>query len=248
MPYYDAELTVPAVNISVENHEMHIKLLVARDCYLPSGEGTHSISTSTRLGTFQLSSNKNSFTVVGCDTYAYFTNQENSRLSTGCMSLCSSIDDVTNGSCLGVGCCRTSSLPKKMWNYNISLSSLNSYNSVHEFNPCGFAFVVENDYFSFSTASLKNITEKRMPVVLDWAVGNQTCEEAKINTASYMCKENTNCTDVDPDYGKGYRCHCNDGYQGNPYLSGPYGCQGELNRTWCRFLVRSVEPADPIRF
>lgn len=160
---------------------------------------------------------------MGCDTKAYFTGKQNSSFSTGCISFCNNLTDVTNGSCLGIGCCQTG-FPRDMKAVNISLYSFNRHSLVYDFNPCSFAFVSMNGYFDFSTASLKNITESRMPAILDWAIPDQTCEEAKKNKTSYLCKENTNCTDVDT--WKGYRCHCNEGYNGNPYLSGPGGCQG----------------------
>ncbi|GJZ45878.1 hypothetical protein Tco_0593474 [Tanacetum coccineum] len=37
------------------------------------------------------------------------------------------------------------------------------------------------------------------------------------------CKDKSECYDVD---GGGYRCRCNQGYEGNPYLG--QGCQGVL--------------------
>ncbi|KAK4761712.1 hypothetical protein SAY87_029596 [Trapa incisa] len=215
---------IPVVNISLENHEMLIKLRVASDCYTSSGEriSESSPERKPKLGNFSLSASKNRFFVVGCDSYAYFTGKVGHGFSTGCMSLCNSITDVTNGSCAGVGCCQTS-FPSNMGVYNISLKSYYNHTHVHDFNPCGYAFVAADGYFNFSTVSLKNITQKRMPAVLDWAIGNEKCEAAKRNISSYMCKENTNCTDADD--GKRYRCHCKQGYSGNPYLSGTYGCQ-----------------------
>lgn len=54
MPYFDEEQTMPILDISVEQHEMSVRMLVARDCG-PSQEET--TSSRTWLGTFQLSSN-----------------------------------------------------------------------------------------------------------------------------------------------------------------------------------------------
>jgi hypothetical protein len=61
------------------------------------------------------------------------------------------------------------------------------------------------------------------PLVIDWAVGDETCEDAQKNTTSYACKaEYSYCYNT--TNGPGYRCNCSNGFQGNPYL--PRGCTG----------------------
>ncbi|GFS34976.1 hypothetical protein Acr_00g0037100 [Actinidia rufa] len=121
--------------------------------------------------------------------YAVIKGSQGRKYTTGCLSLCDSIDNVINGSCSGIGCCQ-SIIPKEVRSYNISI------------------FQTYRERTSF-------------PVVLDWAVGNETCVAARKNQTSFACKENSKCYNF--DNGPGYRCNCSEGYEGNPYLSN--GCQ-----------------------
>ncbi|CAL5333140.1 unnamed protein product [Camellia sinensis] len=61
-----------------------------------------------------------------------------------------------------------------------------------------------------------------MPIVLDWAVGNnKMCRDSQRNLESYECGENSDC--YDSKNGRGYFCKCRIGYKGNSYLLD--GCQ-----------------------
>ncbi|KAL7168184.1 hypothetical protein ACSBR2_038593 [Camellia fascicularis] len=112
-------------------------------------------------------------------------------------------------------------IPKGVTNYNIEVHSYYSHTSVWGFNPCSYAFVAEETAYNFSSSDLANMQGKTMvPMILDWAVGNQTCDEAMKNLTSYACKANSDCYDF--DNGPGYRYNCSNGFEGNPYL--PNGC------------------------
>ncbi|KAA8517765.1 hypothetical protein F0562_015230 [Nyssa sinensis] len=91
----------------------------------------------------------------------------------------------------------------------------------------GYSFLGEQDSFTFRGASdfsdptFLNRTLDSVRVVLDWVIGNQSCIEAQ-NSNTLACQQNSSCIDSD-SFDGGYRCSCNKGYGGNPYL-GP-GCQ-----------------------
>ncbi|XVE80801.1 hypothetical protein DITRI_Ditri15bG0009400 [Diplodiscus trichospermus] len=175
-----------------------------------------------RLAKFPISYTKNKFTAVGCDTYAYVEGSGGHNYSTGCLTFCNDTADVINGSCSGIGCCQAA-IPKEARSYDISFGTVNQHSNVLSFNPCSYGFVVEDGAYNFSVSDLydDNFSDKKFPIILDWTIGYQTCQEAKNDPENYACKENSYCED--PENGTGYLCKCLDGFKGNPYLS--HGCQ-----------------------
>jgi hypothetical protein len=215
---------VDVLNISLDG-ELRVSSFVAFDCYDKSGLRVNDRDSSFKLSRskFAISYTRNKFTVVGCDTYAFIEGSGVKNYKTGCTAICDSIDTVENGSCSGIGCCQTT-IPKGVWDFSITVDSYDNYTAVRSFNPCGFAFLVEEEAYKFSSLDLQQLQNKEIvPVVIEWAVGNQTCENAQKNMTSYACKaENSFC--YNSTNGPGYRCNCSSGFQGNPYLYG--GCTG----------------------
>ncbi|CAO2831210.1 unnamed protein product [Amaranthus hypochondriacus] len=219
--------TIEVLNISLETGQLRYNISLATAHY-ESGKVvpyTHK-SAWIALGRSYpnvFSDTSNKLTVIGCDDYAYFNGLYDQPFSTGCMVGCSYLSDVVNGSCSGIGCCQTS-IPKGLKSFNISLYSFTNHKNVSNFNPYSYAFLGEQDKFSFDVSDLYNPAfynqiKKNIPVVVDWFIGEgQTCMEVKQNKSSYACQNNTNCIDYDGAI-QGYRCSCLSGYEGNPYLS-----------------------------
>ncbi|KAL3326513.1 hypothetical protein AABB24_037268 [Solanum stoloniferum] len=173
-------------------------------------------------------SSLNRFTLVGCDDYGSITGPNNFEYS--CNVSCTSTRDVIEGECIGKGCCQRQ-IPKGLKSYNTTMSSTGNHTDVWSFNSCGYAFLGEADHFHFR--GLPDIADDRnvnylyerikasVPIVLDWAIGSLNYTQA-LKTEDYACSENSHCIDSDTGLG-GYRCSCNPGYQGNPYLN--QGCQ-----------------------
>ncbi|KAJ9673496.1 hypothetical protein PVL29_023201 [Vitis rotundifolia] len=215
-------LNVHVVSISLKLGELKILNFLGRDCYNSSGGLVFNNDPMLRSGPgYTISGRRNKFTAVGCDTYAIvraYKGQE--RYTTGCMSVCDSITNVKNGSCSGIGCCETS-IPEGTTNFTVKLSSYNNHTSVRAFNPCSYAFVVEETHFKFSSNQFRDLNNTEyLPVVLDWRIGKERCKAAR-KTETYACQGKSEC--YEPDDWSGYLCKCLDGYHGNPYL--PDGCQ-----------------------
>ncbi|KAE8100175.1 hypothetical protein FH972_018100 [Carpinus fangiana] len=173
-----------------------------------------------RVSQYTISNSKNKFTVIGCDTSAYLSGYQNGELyKIGCSSECPTFKNVVNGSCSGVGCCELG-FPDGLKNIStVEVNSFNNHSNVWDFNPCGY-----EGQFNFTADHLKNYTNQTVPLVLDWAVSNLTCEEAR-NKPNFACKDiNNECIDLQTRQ-DGYRCQCKQGCKGNPYLQGQGGCQ-----------------------
>lgn len=218
--------------------QMSIAASVASDCYDKSGSPVNGSISELALSEFHISSTQNEFTVIGCDTHAYLQSSDKwKQRSVGCVSLCGDIKDVVNGSCSGIGCCQ-SSISKGLEDFSIDISSFQNHSRVETFNPCGYAFVVEAEAFKFSSLDLKDLQkQKTVPVVLDWSIGNVTCQVAQKNLSTSACGAmHSQC--IDSSNGLGYHCSCSTGFEGNPYLVD--GCHGNNNFCTILFCYRYI--------
>ncbi|KAJ9675891.1 hypothetical protein PVL29_024722 [Vitis rotundifolia] len=174
---------IQVLNISVLEGELLIMNYISYQCRsIDSGEVGHLISSGSQLwsGQFNISSTRNKFTMVGCDTYAWIEGQRGEQISrTGCMSICNSLIEDQNGSCSGNGCCQTS-IPDGLSAINLSMGSFYNYSNIWEFNPCGYAFVVEESHFNFSSNYLRDLkSKKKLPMTNYACKGYSTCNKRK---------------------------------------------------------------------
>ena len=231
-------------NLTVTNFSLKGQAIVltymAKDCYDEQGVLDFSIGGIVDLDlglNFTISSTQNKFIVVGCDTYAYLDFQrDKENFSTGCVSVCGSSRYIVNGSCSGVGCCEVD-IPNGLNSVTLESRSFNNHTKVGDFNPCGYAFISQQTMFNFSIDSLHSLQhQKEMPLVLDWAIGTETCKDV-VNKSSYACGGNSAC--INSNNGSGYRCMCMKGYHGNPYLH--LGCQGINLWIYTKFLKQTLK-------
>ncbi|KAL8509217.1 hypothetical protein ACS0TY_016412 [Phlomoides rotata] len=216
------KLFLPSGNaeiIEISDSHVRIQNQVAARCYTDSGnitrENNMTVSLNSTPYTF---SDLNLFTVLGCDDYGRVVSEQN--LYKICALSCTE-SMLVDGSCDGIGCCQVS-LPKGQKEFSAHLNSFENHKSIHGFAPCGFAFIADRNRFQFRSrdfhdAGFQNRTVQNVPLVLDWAIGNETCDQA-MKSGDFACRDRSSCVDSDSGFG-GYRCRCWEGYEGNPYLN-----------------------------
>ncbi|RVW81546.1 Wall-associated receptor kinase 2 [Vitis vinifera] len=189
---------------------------------------------------------ENKFISIGCDTFAYIgdSNTTNSIVKnyiSGCVSVCNGqgwswLD--TNYSCSGIGCCQTT-FPEDLSIFEIRIGNMSTWADGGDWpsNQCSLILIAEKNFSEFRQfdVSFSNVNKTYFyPSVLNWAIGNKSCHEAR-KRGDYACASNSRC--VNSKKGSGYTCQCNSGYRGNPYL--PDGCVDvdecmETNNTLCK--------------
>ncbi|RID51642.1 hypothetical protein BRARA_H02292 [Brassica rapa] len=203
--------------------ELRVMNNVSYTCYDRQGNSSDEEYYIYTLGNLSLS-RKNKFNVVGCNAYAYLSTYGIQNYSTGCISACDS-PPAANGGCNGAGCCsKDVSVPFDNYSsFETRPHRLDNMTSVYDFNPCIYAFLAENGTFHFDAlGDLKNLRNvSQLPLVLDWSIGNQTCEQ--VGNRSICGMYNNTCFNSIREIG--YNCKCLEGYEGNPYLSNEHGCQ-----------------------
>ncbi|KAL6206497.1 hypothetical protein ACLB2K_023745 [Fragaria x ananassa] len=219
--------SIIVTNISLEAGELQILNYVTTDCYDFQGDRTFYLGTWLNLPRqlpYTVSDSKNKFYAVGCDTSAIMRGFRGElEVITGCMSRCNSLGSVVDNYCSGIGCCQIN-IPSGLNNVSLELTSFNNHAQVWSFNPCSYAFIEEQGLFNFSSSSFELNYRVQLPMVLNWAIGNEAdpCDQAQ-NRKDFACKANSKCVNRAFNGSAGYLCQCSPGYEGNPYH--PDGCK-----------------------
>ncbi|KAK6140862.1 hypothetical protein DH2020_025394 [Rehmannia glutinosa] len=215
--------------LGIFDTKLRVKNQMSWACFDQQGNMTEYVEFSMDMSMTPFSiSSENKLMVVGCDDISLLSrgNDEWHDFISSCVGICSKPQDLSNGSCSGIGCCQ-SSIPKGLQSIYGAIATLNEHAKVQDFNPCGYSFLAEQNSYTFNTSdildsSFVNRTIENVPLVIDWAIGNKTCNQLRNNNEMIICEGESVCVDSGTTLG-GYRCNCSRGYQGNPYISP--GCQ-----------------------
>ncbi|XP_061358734.1 putative wall-associated receptor kinase-like 16 [Gastrolobium bilobum] len=212
---------VQVLNISVQGQMDLLFYVSSPNCYSQGGKFNSGNLPTLKFANFSISRKENKFLTVGCNSFGYLNSFYNSEVySTGCLSRCYGNErKIENGTCSGIGCCQVD-IPPSMRNISIKANSFTN-STEYSGGNCSYSFVVKDGNYTFDTNHLYDFPYEMLPMVVDWTVGNQSCDASK-SRVHYACMKNTYCNDKDTDL-LGYRCICNEGYEGNPYH--PDGCR-----------------------
>nr|XP_043638109.1 wall-associated receptor kinase 2-like [Erigeron canadensis] len=223
----DGQLSQSSGHLEVLEISLDGRLIVAipagYGCFNDHGMYTSYSTISIETVRFPFSSTQNKLVGVGCDIEANIWLAKSS-MPTSCGTNCDRFNDIKNGTCQGSGCCITS-IPQGITMASFAVSVNQNQLKASDYSKCGHAFIVENTKYNFSVGDVSTMrNDISFPVVLEWFAGNTSCEEAKMDDTTYMCRGNSVCEDADRESGlPAYHCQCYDGYSGNPYVSD--GCQ-----------------------
>ncbi|RCV33174.1 hypothetical protein SETIT_7G061500v2 [Setaria italica] len=217
---------VEVLNISLQQGLARIRMDMSTYCYNTSTKEMDYLNWRLNLtGTpYRFSETANMFTVVGCRTLAYIGDENNiGRYMSGCVSMCrrGDVRTLTDGSCSGIGCCQTA-IPKGLQYYQVWFDEGFNTSEIYNTSRCSYAALVEASKFTFSksyatSSEFYDTYSGQPPLIVDWAIGNGTCDEARNKPESYACvSSSSEC--FNSDNGQGYICNCTKGFQGNPYL------------------------------
>lgn len=209
--------TWEVTNIDISISKMKVKTVVTKNCNWLISEYVEKKVNLVETFSF---SEANDFIVLGCYDLAVFQIQGKNVPDFNSMgfSFCASKKDIIfEGNCTGSGCSQTP-ISNGGSSLHALLMSLRNQTYVSPFNPCGYAFLGQKDSFKLHSSdlmdkTLENRIMENVPLVLDWAITNQTCADAK-KSSGFACQKNTDCIDSTT----GYHCICLSGYEGNPYL------------------------------
>nr|CAD1824742.1 unnamed protein product [Ananas comosus var. bracteatus] len=165
---------------------------------------------------YRFSSTLNKFTTIGCMTLAYLTVSDtvNSYFS-GCVSMCRSRESLSNSSCTGIGCCQTA-IPKGIDYCRVRFDENFNSSETYNFSRCGYAVLVEERAFEFSTSYITTgeLYRRRLPLMVDWAASRASQISSRTRVEHEPAR-----SFASPTQG-GYWCSCPRGTHGDASSSG----------------------------
>ncbi|CAL4979358.1 unnamed protein product [Urochloa decumbens] len=129
-----------------------------------------------------------------------------------CAAFCSPVAKnlylVASPDCSGIGCCQAP-IPAGLDVYLLQFRRFNgSWSS-------GYATVYIVDADRLRSYKMDDMDANALPTVLEWAISNSACQS---NSTSPECRSSNSFCQNSTAFHGGHRCHCSQGFHGNPYI------------------------------
>ncbi|CAO2141795.1 unnamed protein product [Urochloa humidicola] len=194
-------------------------------------------------GPFVLSATRNKLVMIACDVQVTLMGLDQDLIST-CAAFCSPVAKnhylIASPDCSGIGCCQAP-IPAGLDVYLLQFRRFNGSWSG------GYATVYIVDADRLRSYKMDDMDANALPAVLEWTISSSTCQS---NSTSPECRSsNSFCQNSNAFHG-GHRCHCSQGFDGNPYIldgcidinecESPetYPCFGDCNNTVGGYLCQ----------
>jgi hypothetical protein len=233
--------TVQVLEISVPTATVRINTSIVE----LSGRGDRGLPMSgtwgagiPQDGTYFLSEENSILRATGCDVEVDIRGGDRNQLIASCSAICPSLgpDDnraflVGDGSCGGIRCCQAN-IDIGYSFYNIQIHKLPPSNTAAMPDLVDWAYIVDRGFSYTETADFPPPAHRpeAAPATLEWIMAtDSTCPNS--SSAHECVSANSSCIDIYTysrglvNTTRGYRCGCDAGYQGNPYILD--GCKGK---------------------
>ncbi|KAF0902672.1 hypothetical protein E2562_018300 [Oryza meyeriana var. granulata] len=256
----DPGFQADVIDFSLERGELRLYAGLSYVCYASATSlSTNFTFLFSLVDTpFRVSPSRNRLTVIGCSSLGLVVGSsdgsDNDVYATGCYTYCAGLNstDADGEPCAGTGCCQVPISPDVPF-LGAAFRTSNWTNTAWRFNPCFYAMLAEDGWYSFRRSDLvgvlayynETVDTGGVPVVIDWAIRDGWCPATPEEKAQrqYACvSDNSHC--VNSSNGMGYTCNCSQGYEGNPYLDD--GCQ-DINECVLREQDPKYEEMYPCR-
>ncbi|KAK4562325.1 hypothetical protein RGQ29_004990 [Quercus rubra] len=169
---------------------------------------------------FFFSESRNIFIAMGCGNLALLRSSDGSI--GGCMSVCYKDAIRSNSSsCNGLDCCKTT-IPSDLDVFTADVSG--KYGNFTGAKDCNYGSLVDKKWFEENLTNHFEVKKmSQVPVVLNWEINESLSSLVMETNSSHSTCQFANGSLLLGNMRTTFRCTCDSGFRGNPYLGD--GCQ-----------------------